>query len=142
MVVGGLGELLGGLDRNFEFLQVEETELSGVPVHAALGRWRRERLVENLPGQRDELREGKYPRLDGLPPQTPHEVLLVLGRDDLFPYVVEYRRATKGRMAPILRMEMFEVAIGGPIDPRNFVYKPSDGVTATDGTQDFLQRWK
>ena len=69
----------------------------------------------------------------------------MLGRDDLFPYTIEFRRhiaaAEQGGGAEpisLMRMQLFEVRTGVPIDSRQFGYKPG-GKQVDDRTDQFLE---
>ena len=63
----------------------------------------------------------------------PERVHLVLGRDDLFPYRLDYSDiadsiATGGRATgnpSALRIEWYDVQLDGPVDARRFRYSPT-----------------
>jgi len=144
-VIGGLGQLLAGLQRNFELSSVEVSELAGLPVYKVRGHWRPERLqyvLSYLEGYEDITVE-QVRTLQELPRQIPREVELQLGVDDLFPYVVEYRRSKTGPSGTaselMLRMELFEVAIGTEIEDRVFTYKTDD--QSEDDTRYYIKQF-
>ena len=105
-----------------------------MPVWIVFGTWRPEALAAISPELAKQATEGKPLDLKKLPPQMPEEVLLYLGQDDLFPYRIEYRRRPmkQGKGAsdvsreamPILTVELYEVRLNSPIDPRQFAYQP------------------
>lgn len=129
--LGGLPRLLGELLRSFRFEQMQEANLGSMPVRVVMGQWRPEKLAGLLPSQAAQINAGKTADLTELPRQLPDQVLVYLGRDDLFPYRVEYRRRDveegdeKGN-APktIMVMELYEVQINAQVDPLQFVFNP------------------
>jgi hypothetical protein len=145
--LGGLSKLLSGLAANFHFTPPRADQLGDVPVWVAYGTWRAERLAEQLPEQGEAIRAGRDIHWNKAPENLPASVLVVLGRDDLFPYRVEYRRpAPRARAGeggsvekPIVTMELFEVRLGAPLDPLLFVYQP-DNLEVADFTDAYLRR--
>lgn len=128
MALGGLSKLLDGLSGNFEFGVAEANQLQEVPVWVIEGRWRPERLASLVPEWREAILAGEQVPVAQLPAQLPERVRVVLGRDDRFPYRIEYlRRDENDQWKEILTMEFFEVRLGG-IPPRRelFVYEPGD----------------
>ena len=79
----------------------------------------------------------------------PHTVTLILGRDDLFPYRLEYRRKSDPRAAtgvvvttasvPIMVLELYEVQLNAPIDPNRFQRQAGE-LPVRDRTDEYLQR--
>ena len=141
-LLGGLGEMLAGIAANFEFAPVTTGELGDVPIYTLVGKVRVDEL--NRQAAQTAADPENFRPLDphNLPEQVPHEVLLVLGRDDLFPYLIDYRRASRageGSMYSLLRMQLFEVRINGPVDLRQFVYKPGS-VSVTNMTEAVLEQ--
>jgi len=131
LALGGLPKLLDGLDGWFQFTLLEMAQLDRLPVYRLEGQWKPARLPELLPDQKDKIKAGAAPDLGKLGKQLPDRVVLLVGRDDLFPYRIEYWRqppAKKGQPAGesqlLLAMDLFEVQVGAAIDPRQFVYKP------------------
>ena len=68
-----------------------------------------------------------------MPVRAPDEVLLYLGRDDMFPYRVEYRingprePTYPGDSQPpavVLVLEFYEVKVNSPVEPQLFSYTP------------------
>ena len=137
LALGGLPRLLAVLADNFEFVAPAESHIGGVPVYVLRGVWRPDRLAVVLAGGSTEAEGEKPVDLDDVPEHVPHEVVLLVGRDDLFPYRIEYLgkalRATSDRgdgrrRQVLLRMELYEVRLGTPIDTREFIYKPQTAV--------------
>ena len=143
LAIGGLSQLLQGLERNFDFGPPVEESLVNVPVWTVRGRWKQERLAELLPDRKEQILSGAAVPTDALPAHLPEFVTVMLGRDDfvpLFPYCVEYGRrdslhpsgaADRGRageqtgpVRTILKMELFEVRREWDIDPQAFEYRP------------------
>ena len=151
---GGLPQLLIELERHFAFHEVRSGTLHQVPVWITWGKWKPAALrllfggngVEQEPGgKQDEL-------LTKLPRHVPHSAMVILGKQDLFPYQFEYRRSKdahqprnatsvieKTDSRAIVTMELFEVQLGAAIDPIQFVFKPGDRPWI-DRTRDYLTR--
>ncbi len=121
--LGGLPRLVRGLSGSFRFNSVQQAQLAGVTVYVTRGSWERAALARLLPDQQAAIQAGQAVDLGKLPRQVPDEVILFLGRDDLFPYRIEYRR--KGAK-PLLIMELFELKLNTPLDRRWFDYQPGD----------------
>jgi hypothetical protein len=161
MALGGLPQLLRGLQQNFQFETPTEEMLGDVPVWVLQGEWKTEKLVELLPDMRkDRGAASPSPPTDRLPPHLPDHVTVILGRDDfvpLFPYRVEYSRTTpsllptaawSGRAGEktasrtrktIVKMELFEVRRQWELDPRAFEYQLGDQAIE-DHTELYIQR--
>ena len=148
--LGGLPRMLRGLENAFHFDashsdafhedSVQETVLHGVPVWRLCGRWKPDRLAKILPGKKDAT------RLDTLPPHLPDRVVLMLGKQDLFPYRIEYRRGGGRDGRPesppgrtLVAVQLLNVSLNVPIDPAMFVYRPG-AVTVSDRTESFIKR--
>ena len=140
MPLGGLPEWLHALTVNFQFVYGGESELEGVPVSTLVGTWRKDRLLVMLPKQQEQIEAGQAADLSQMPAHVPHQVVLLLGSDDYFPYLIDYCRYQPATVtsAPqprsILRVQIYEVRIGAPIDLRQFVYQPGQ-VDVSDATQ-------
>jgi hypothetical protein len=82
-----------------------------------------------------------------LPAQLPDRVFLLVGRDDLFPYHIDFRRTetegqggkSKDASQSLVTMELFEVQIAAPIDPTSFVCRPGD-IEIQDWTDEYLAK--
>lgn len=124
MRLGGLPKLVDGLATEFDLGRPQPSELGQMPVWVVEGRWKpevRRRMLEAAGAGE-------------LPEEFPEGVVVVLGRDDLFPYRVQYYRDASSSEGNengstrhiLLTTELFEVRLGAPIDPFNFIYKPGD----------------
>lgn len=145
--LGGLAQLLDGLDDHFDFPVARPARLGRLPVWVLAGRWRRESLERFFPkaiGPDGEPDEGR------LPAHCPQQILLVLGADEnipLFPYRVEYQRRTDekaaeqggGAYATQAMLELFEVQVAAPLDPESFRYDPVNQ-EVIDSTQAFIRK--
>ena len=149
MALGGLPKLLRNLRGNFDFGPVEEGNLERLPVWIVRGQWRPAPLSVMLPGQKDKILAGQPADLTNLPANAPDSVVMLIGREDLFPYRVEYRRRlAKPKRLPfsktefadtvLLAMEWYEVQFDTPLEPRQFIYSPGD-LAVIDQTDIFLQ---
>jgi hypothetical protein len=157
LAIGGLPQLLQGLERNFDFDSAREEMLGSVPVWVTRGKWKKERLARILADQAEKGSGDPMLPAGTLPPQLPDRVTVVLGRDDfvpLFPYRVEYGRTSANPtddaskngagqgtedVSTIVRMEFFEVRRQWDIDPSAFRYPYGDQVIE-DHTDVYLRR--
>ena len=85
-----------------------------------------------------------------LPAHLPEEVVVWLGREDLFPFRIQYLRGEEGRESDnrgatgaaaadaIVTMELFEVTTGDLIDPRVFQFQPPTELEVKDRTDEYL----
>ena len=145
--VGGLAGVLANLDRAFEFRWMAETTLGKAPLRAVYGTWKPSRLARLLPDQKAAIDAGRGVDLTKLPEHMPDHVVVYLGRDDMFPYRIEYRRTTDGDPAAAVRdtstaktqvsMELFEARFGSGVDRQEFVYTPGSTPVA-DETEAYL----
>jgi len=134
--VCGLTAVLDALERSFDFETVPTTEAEPAEHYELRGRWKQARLKEFLPQQVEAILAGEEPDLGKLPEQIPDEVALYLGRDDLFPYRIEYYRFApvpdvgQGKVAkkttPVVSIVFYDVAFDVPLDPKTFTYEPGD----------------
>ncbi len=151
LALGGLTRLLGNLDAAFRFGPVSESRLDEVRVWTLLGQWEQGRLGDLLPEQIDAIASGREVDYSQLPKRLPTTVILHVGCDDFLPYRLEYWRNEASRTSgPLVArdelghllvvMELYEVRIGSPIDPAQFVYQPPEGMKPEDRTGEFLTR--
>jgi hypothetical protein len=146
---GGLPALLASLGSHFTFMApqamrltfspplVEET--TSVPVFAVVGHWKAEKLSELLSTDKEKIDkendDGEHKELP-VPSRLPREVLLLVGQADLFPYRIEYRREISVApgtsvpyqlsSAPMVVLELSDVAFDSPIAASQFDYSPGD----------------
>jgi hypothetical protein len=148
LALGGLPKLLMNLDSTFRFGPLAESRLDALPVWTLEGQWKRAKLAELLPAQKGAIEAGQAADTRNLPPNLPDCVVLHLGCDDLFPYVIEYWRSqpadTSAKPSPrgklLAVLEMFEVQFGATIDPGRFAYQPG-ALQPIDRTQEFLDKF-
>ena len=145
--LGGLSKLLRSLEEAFVFERIEPTELAGQPTLPAwklYGRWKPEWLAEMLPeSEQGAVAAGRVDTGE-LPPQLPEVVVLYLGKEDLFPYRLEYHRDTvsqsSGEQWPApwaMQLELYEVSFRGPIAEDRFKFTAS--LDPTDETAAFIE---
>lgn len=149
LAVGGLPKLLQALGENFEFTTVEPAELDRWPVWRLNGAWRRGALAELLAEKPGET-AGQPIHLDKLPKHLPEAVRLTLGRDDLFPYRIEFLRSApaaaggagqgRGEARLLLVLEWFEVQLDAQVPARLFTFQPPANLQEADETTLFLER--
>ncbi|MFM7108994.1 MAG: hypothetical protein ACKOZU_10450 [Planctomycetaceae bacterium] len=149
---------LGGLQRSlwtvrewFRFVSAEPADLDGTQAWRIEGRWDAEKLAVMLPDLAEAARRpgGVEPR--ELPDGVPWCVRLWIGRGDLLPRRVEWLAIPGARPAaaaaapePIAVLDVFDVEVGGRVDPANFFYKPA-GVGLMDVTEQHaktLRTWR
>lgn len=135
--VGGLPCLLRTLGECFEFRAVNEGQLERMPVWILQGSWRPATLAVLLPEQREAIEAGQPADLSRLAAHIPDRVTLFLGRDDLFPYRLEYHRDHPGEKeweaaarrkppAAVVTLEWFEVRFNVPLTEDQFFYDPGE----------------
>ncbi len=145
--LGGLPRLIRSLDRSFLFNTVASTKLNDLDVYVLRGVWRNEVLARLLPDQKAAILAGKSANLVELAEQVPDEVVLYLGRDDLFPYRIEFLRtpvAQKARRGEsplatkiLLVTEFYDVQLNQFIDSSVFNFDPG-ATDVIDWTPNYL----
>lgn len=168
---GGLPMLLESLRTHFEFTAPgtfrapEHLHLGSQPVIGLIGRWRPESLasivadVSDLPASKitSETLRAKLERqlvTRDLPTRLPLNVLVLLGQNDLFPYLIEYR-AGDDQLAdadvpvealfqlsrePLARLEFYDVVFDRDISTVEFIYSPPDEPDWYDRTDQYVDR--
>jgi hypothetical protein len=147
LALGGLPKLLGGIEKSFQFGPVMESRLEDLRVWTIEGQWKPARLAQLLPEQKETIEAGKPADLTKLVANLPDRVVLHFGADDFFPYRIEYWRSqpsdapTKAKDPGklLVLVELYEVRLGGKIDPLQFVFEHGD-MKPTDRTQEFLDK--
>ncbi len=172
---GGLPMLIESLRENFEFTAPRQFRMpDGTEVIGLIGRWQPEALAAMLipPRKRKSeepagadvvevmtaagLREAlkNYLQEYPLPERVPHHVLVLLGRDDLFPRHIEYRSArdplSDPQLAeselfqfstrPLARLKFDRIVFGAPIDTRDFIFPPPETPQWRDKTSNYQRR--
>ena len=152
---------LADLIRQFDFTDPQSIPLHGAPHVALIGHWKKAELARVWPGGikdptatiRSLDQERTAEELLALwPPQLPHHVLLLVGPQNLYPYLIEYRRAIDAPLAstpagmqpsqdPLARYEQFEVQFAAQIDDRLFEMASRD-IDWTDETPQRIKQLK
>ena len=142
--LGGLPRLLEMLANHYEFAQPQSAELHQVEV------W-------TLNGQMTEKSRERFLAADDerLPPHIPATVTVALGKEDLFPFRLEFRQEDSAETeatdesassnqvfvnandSPMLIAEFFEVEYNRRIDPQEFVFRPVNA-EVRDVTSDYM----
>ncbi|HLA84022.1 MAG TPA: hypothetical protein VJL29_04450 [Thermoguttaceae bacterium] len=150
--MGGLAGLMKELQRNFRFEIVGPSQWRDQPTWELRGRWLPERLARVLPDQKDAILRGETPDYRKLPPHLPSLVLLTLGRENLFPYRVEYRRpravvesnrsdaATPDETEGV-EVKWLGISLDEPMNPEDFECRPGT-MEVTDLTESHIERLK
>ena len=90
LALGGLPILLDSLNRSFEFQSMRSEKLGLVPTYVVLGVWKPQALAQLIAGDQPTP-EGAAPAdLGQVPEYLPNQIEVYVGRDDLFPYQVDY----------------------------------------------------
>jgi hypothetical protein len=137
--LGGLGRLMRGLNSQFEFTSVVAEQLDGLPVWKLSGGWKPAQLARLLPNQKDAIDKGRTPDLTRLPGHLPDSVTLYLGKEDCFPFRIDYLRSVP-RASPrcLIGLEFFNLNFNGPIDAGQFLYTPAGNLEIIDHTDEFV----
>jgi hypothetical protein len=141
--LGGLAGCLRNLAADFRFNKGPDRTLKDTAMWSLEGRWTRERLLALLPEQTEAIERGLPADTAPLAPHLPDRVVLWLGKDDLFPYRIEYARQRPrdgGAARSQVVMQWFEVAFDTEIDPARFRYEPPETLKYSDQTQAILDR--
>jgi len=137
--LGGLARLMRGLNSRFEFTSVVADQLGGLPVWRLEGGWRPAELVRILPDQKGAIEKGRTPDFTRLPGHLPDSVTLFLGRDDCFPFRIDYLRSVpKSSPRRLMGLEFFELNFNGPIDASQFIFAPTN-LEVKDRTDEFIR---
>ncbi len=142
--LGGMPGLLRSLQASFDFESAESEILYSTPVWKLRGCWRTSKLAAMLPDQKEAIKQGRGEvDLTRLPRQVPDHVHLWLGKDDLLPYRIEYRRTQKGSHGSraMVTMQLLKVSVNVPLDRDNFIYRPNKiKMTPIDQTDAYIDR--
>jgi hypothetical protein len=144
LAIGGLPMLLDSLNRSFEFQSMRSERLGVIPTYVVLGVWKPAALAQLMADEQKP--PGSEPSAEPLPvPEyLPNQIEIFVGRDDLFPYQVDYLRASNpgthhNSDRLLAKMKFVDVHFDTSIDPAQFVHPASDGVPIDD-TEAFLKR--
>ena len=145
---GGLSRLLRHMERSFRFTSIQPVQLGKTPMHALQGEWHPDHLIRWLPNQRAAIEAGKPADTSKLLEHLPDHVVVFLGRDDLFPYRIEYRRKSPSLVGKalgktdefrtLLVMEFFDVQFNPALEKSLFTFEPGD-TKYVDKTQEYLK---
>ena len=137
---GGLPKLFTQLSTHFDFDdQVVRTgNLGGLDVVALTGVWRAEKLAQAAP----QAIDGQNIVFSRLPKHLPHQVEVILGKEDLFPFRVTYQKwegSNPARLTPVVTTEFFEVSFDDVLDASQFHYERTPNLQAADQTDVYLK---
>lgn len=143
--LGGLSASLRNLADAFEFNRAPDRKLGDTPMWVIEGRWKPARLAELLPDQAEAIKRGLPADTAALAPHLPDRVVLWLGKEDRFPYRIEYARRRPHDGTPPrsqVVMQWFEVGFDREIGPSRFQYRPPEEMEFSDRTQGLLDELK
>jgi hypothetical protein len=130
--LGGLGSLLGALERSFEFSGMKDDTLRERPVTIIQGEWSTF-MQTNLRGA-----DPNSP----FPPYIPDVVRVTLDRENGVPLRLMYLKKVPGRdvLKPFLTLDFHDVKLGETIDPAEFQFTVPERVQPSELTQLYIQR--
>jgi hypothetical protein len=129
LLLEGLPYLLNQLAAYYQFESPQTIKLHSIPGFGLIGvRRKLPSIVEDGEAQRGEAQRGEVALMSD-------RVRIVLGREDLFPFLFEFQDA---QSQPMLILEFFEVQLGGDVDPLMFVFKPR-GLPVSDITREHVE---
>jgi len=75
-----------------------------------------------------------------MPPHIPTEIVMEIGKEDLFPYHLEYFGQSRGKSLPLLELRLEDVQYDGdlPLSPSVFSYSPGEKEFLEDITEDYI----
>ena len=147
ITMGGMPGLLRSLQESFQFVSAENAVLYSMPVWKLRGRWQESKLAAFLPEQAEAIQQGRVALAGGevdlarLPKHLPDHLVVWLGKDDLFPYRIEYcrRETVSGESRAIVAMQLLKVSFNVPLDPKCFVFEPGE-VPVADRTSEYIAK--
>ncbi|MEK6247309.1 MAG: hypothetical protein N2C12_03970, partial [Planctomycetales bacterium] len=142
--MGGLAGMMRSIQKSFRFDQAVQIESgAGRRVWAMRGPWRQEQLAKLVAtGKKSPSKMAKL--VSRLPEWAPTDIGILLDVDTLFPYKIEFLRASQAEdsgkpvFTLIATLEFFEVQFNVDI-PRNSFNKPSS-IDWVDVTKKMLRR--
>jgi hypothetical protein len=137
--IGGLPKLVRNLDGAFRFGVPSPSQLGKLPVYVLRGAWEPAALAQVMPEQKAAITAGQGAEWKKVPAHVPDQVMLVLGRDDLFPYRIEYQRAEAGTNKSLMVIELYEVRSNIPLERTLFAYQPGDA-PISDQTDNYISK--
>ena len=142
ITLAGMPGLLRSMQESFQFDSAENEVLHSMPAWKLRGRWQADKLAVLLPEQAEVIRQGSGEvDLTRLPKHIPDHLYIWLGKDDLFPYRIEYCRREKGsgESRAIVAMQLVKVSFNVPLDPKCFVFQPRK-VPVADRTSEYIAK--
>lgn len=130
--LGGMGSILGALERSFEFNGMKDDTLRERPVTIIQGEW--------SPFMQTNLR-GADPN-SPIPPYIPDVVRVTLDRENGVPLRLMYLKKVPDRdvLKPFLTLDFLDVKIGATLDPAEFQFTVPERVQPSELTQLYIQR--
>ena len=135
LVRGGVSQLVADLLTSFDFGPPQAGRHGGEPVWAMVGTWKPAGLEDALGPT-----EGNAPAWPGV---MPHHVLVLVGRDDHLPRMIEFRRESDGPLnkspaaaepcqEPLVRLELLDIRLGAALADGLFRYYPGEAQVVDD----------
>lgn len=151
MLLGGLPNLLGQIQTNFQFQPATLGDLGQRGVWILAGTWRLEKVSAWLP--RASAKSSKLATeamtSKNLPEHLPDTVVIFLGAEDLIPYRIEYLRhrepvaipATSVDLdgtTPLVTLDVVEFRPSATLTPADFAFE-ADAAAGVDVTELYLR---
>ena len=142
VALGGMTGLLRALQESFQFDSFESDVLYDLPVWRLRGQWKADKLAKLLPEQAETIKQGRGEvDFTQLPEHIPDCIFVTLGKDDFFPYRLEFHRTEKlsGDSHMIAAMQLMKVSFNVPLDPKCFTFEPED-LPVIDRTEEYIAK--
>jgi len=131
LALGGLPMLVDGVRRSFDLQLVRPARVGKTPVYMISGTLQPAMLAQLLADDKGTANADQPAKLSDLPEQAPTHVDLCVGREDFFPYKIDFKRIVDGKsdpdlVSPITSIEFYDVQRNIALDPVQFVYVPGE----------------
>ncbi|PHR97939.1 MAG: hypothetical protein COA78_26830 [Blastopirellula sp.] len=134
--IAGLPGMVSEIAQRFDFAEVESGQVNQRPVWILRGKLNQASLArilkdESIDWVGNTKQLSQFNRWELLPHHLPHQVVIAIGQDDLFPYRIDFRRFTsegKTKLAqlatnsasPLVSISLSSVKLDQPIDSAKF----------------------
>lgn len=134
---GGLPRLIESLEQSWDFSAPRRGRLDDLEVLIVEGQWKPRPLKYFLPDSAASIDAGDKIDFKKLPPQVPFRVQLMLGKEDLFPYRIEFHPHPAAGEKPLVVLEFFHVELEARLNQQLFSFNP-ESQRAIDQTEAFV----
>lgn len=136
----GLPHFIESLAAAFEFQGEQTGKIDSISMSVIEGRWQGQMLEEFSHEQRTAA-EASTGDLSWLPERAPDSVVLFLGKEDLFPFRIVFRRYA-GHETPreLVKLELYEVRFDAPLERQQFEFTAR--MKFNDETGQFIKSYR